>query len=177
MSSTIKLKKYSDVIEEYTANAVITPGMLVEVMNTNKLRKHATAGGNAVPMFALEDELQGKGIDDTYIAGDKVQVWIPYRGDQVNAILADGEDVVCGDFLESNGAGFLQKHVADTVDESWESADAQAANTIDLSVLPLQIVGVALETKSLSGSSGEGSEGESSVGTLGYNKRIIVRIV
>ena len=75
--NTIKLKKYSDVIEEMIADAAIYPGMVVEMDSAAKVKVHATAGGNVVPvMVALEDELQGKGIDDAYATNDKVQVWI-----------------------------------------------------------------------------------------------------
>lgn len=164
--NTIKLKKYLDIIEERTAAASITPGMMVELTSVDKVQAHSTAGGNAnPPMFALEDELQGNGIDDAYSSADKVQVWITNRGEQVYAILADGENVSIGDALESNGAGYLQKHVADS--ESWESADPGA-----ITVYPNQIVAIALEALDLSGSSGE----ESSA-ALGYNKRIEVMIV
>jgi hypothetical protein len=158
---TIKLKKYSDVIEEYEANAVIIPGMLVELMSTGKVRAHATSTGNAVPMFALEDELQGKGIDDDYAAGDQVQCWIPYRGDQVDALLRDEETVVIGDLLESDGQGRLKKYSADIPDSSFY-------------IYPLQIVAVALEAVDLS-SLPEGSE--SSAGGTYHNPRIKVRIV
>lgn len=164
--NTIKLTKYSDVITEEVANAAITPGMLLELMSTDKVRAHATAGGNAlVRMFALENELEGEGINDAYAANEKVQVWIPYRGDIVYAILADGENVSIGDPLESNGAGYLQKHVSDV--ESFESAEAGS-----ITVLPEQVVGIALEAIDISDSSGAESSGD-----LGYNKRIKVRIV
>ena len=73
MGNTIKSKKYLDIINERVANAAITPGMLIEIMSTNKVRAHATAQGNAAKIFALEDELQGKGIDDNYSALDPVQ--------------------------------------------------------------------------------------------------------
>lgn len=140
MPNTIKIKKYSDVIEEWIANAAITPGMLVQLMSTGKVRVHATANGNAIPMFALEDELQGKGIDDAYAAADPVQVWIPTRGDQVYALLSDGEKVVIGDFLASNGDGYLQKFVGGDSNANEE--------------LPLEIVAMALEAIDRSTSSG-----------------------
>jgi len=166
--NTIKLTKYLDIVVEYDANATITPGQLLELMSSGKVRAHATAGGNVIPMFALENELQGGDIEDQYAANDKVQVWIPSRGDIVYAILADGQDIDIGDFLESAGNGYLQKHVEDT--ESWESGSKQEAGSI--TVYGNQIVGIALEALDLSGSSGE----EDSSGLLGYNKRIKVRI-
>ncbi len=111
--NTIKIKKYSDVIEEMKAAAAITPGFLVEESAAGVVRKHSVASGNAIPMFALEDELQGKTIDDAYTTDDQVQVWIPGRGDMVYGLLAVGQNVTVGTFLVSNGDGYL-KAVADS---------------------------------------------------------------
>lgn len=138
-SNTVKLKKYQDINMEFVANAAITPGHLVELMSTNKVRAHATASGNALPkMFALEDELQGKEIDDDYAAADPVQVWVCQPGEVVNALLKDGETIVIGDALESAGDGTLQKVAADSTGIYYYN----------------QIVGIALEALDLSGSSG-----------------------
>ena len=155
---SIKIKNFSDVNEEYTATAVaIIPGTLIEIDSSSNVKAHATAGGNVLPMFAFEDELQGRGIDDTYAASDKIQCWIPGRGDIVQAILADDEDVTTGDFLESNGAGLLQVHAADA---------SNAPNVTN------QIVGQSLETIDLLNSSAD-----SSVSPLALGSRIKVRIV
>lgn len=158
--NTIKVKKYSDVIEEMVASAAITPGMLLIIENTGKVKAHNQADKDAFPIFALEDELQGKGIDDAYAANDPVQCWIPYRGDIVNAILADGQKVDIGDPLTSDGYGRLKKHVTDT-----------GASTVPWTVYPEQIVGYAAEALDLSGSSGAETSGP-----LGYHKRLLVRI-
>lgn len=153
MSNTIKLKNYLNVFEEYEANAGITPGHLIEVMSTGKVRVHAAADGNCLPMFAIEDDLQGKTIDEAYVAADRVQCWIPQRGDQVNAILADEETVAIGDFLVSAGGGELKKF-----DVAASAAVIEA---------PALIVGVALTALDLSSSSA------ASVA----NTRIVVRIL
>lgn len=137
--NTIKVKKYSDIIEEYTAAAAITPGQLIELTSAGKVQKHSNAGQNAIPMFALEDALQGKGITDNYAADDQVQVWVAGRGDIVYALLKDGENVAIGDWLESAGDGDLQKHVTGS------------AGVVEY---PEAIVGQALEAVDLSGSSG-----------------------
>lgn len=105
--NTIKLKKYLDVIEEMIAHAAITPGMLVEQLSTGKIRAHSGDGVVAIPMVALEDELQGKGIDDAYAADDPVQVWVVQRGEIVNAILTTGQTIVIGDELTATGDGTL----------------------------------------------------------------------
>lgn len=158
--NTIKVKKYSDVIEEMVASAAITPGMLLIIESTGKVKAHNQADKDVFPIFALEDELQGKGIDDAYAANAPVQCWIPYRGDIVNAILADGQRVVIGDPLTSDGYGRLKKHVTDT-----------GASAVPWTVYPEQIVGYAAEALDLSGSSGAEVSGP-----LGYHKRLLVRI-
>lgn len=156
--NTIKLKKYSDIVEEFVAIGVITPGMLVENAPTG-VRAHSGAGGNAYPIFATEDSFQGKTVDEAYAIGDQVQLWIPGRGDQVNAILEDGETVIIGDWLESAGNGKLRKHVADVVDESWAASSAQEGNTIALSVVPRAIIAQAMEAVDMSGTSAADSDG------------------
>lgn len=158
--NTIKVKKYSDVIEEMVASAAVTPGMLLIIESTGKVKAHNQADKDVFPIFALEDELQGKGIDDAYAANDRVQCWIPYRGDIVNAILADGENVAIGDPLTSDGYGRLKKHVTDT-----------GSSAVPWTVYPEQIVGYAAEALDLSGSSGAEVSGP-----LGYHKRLLVRI-
>lgn len=173
--NTIKLKKYLDIIEEYKAHEVITPGELLELNSDKEVLPHATAGGNVLAMFALEDELQGKDIDDDYVTGDQVQVWVTVRGEEVYAILKDGENVSIGDFLESAGDGLLQKHTKDIV-EGGSSLESMPDTTIYTN----QIVAIALQALDLSTSSGEASsEGpgvESSIETVGYNRRIKIKI-
>lgn len=154
-----------DVYIERLANAAITPGMLVEEMSTGKVRKHAGAGKDAFPMFAIEDALQGRGIDDAYVANADVRCWIPRRGDEVYALLADGQNVAIGDFLVSNGDGFLQKDVKTY--ESWESADSQHAE----SIYSQRVVGVAADAKNLLASGSDSSAGGK------YYNRIAIRII
>lgn len=138
---TIKLKKYLDIINEYVANAAITPGNLIELMSTGKVRKHSTSGGNATAMFALEDELQGKDIDDDYAAAAPVQCWTPVRGEEVFAWLANGETAVIGSLLASNGDGTLKVYTAPSVGSAEVYTDYQDP-----------IVGLALEAVDMSGS-------------------------
>jgi hypothetical protein len=129
--NTIKLKKYLDIIEEETATAVaITPGMLLELTSEGLVQAHSTDGGTVLPMFALEDELQGKEVDDAYAASDKIQVWVAVRGEIVWALLADNEVVTKGDFLLSAGNGKLKV-----------SANSEAS----FAEFPQSVVGVALE--------------------------------
>jgi len=165
---TIKIKNYSDILEEYDATAVaITPGMLLELTSAGAVQAHSAEAGNVLPMFAVEDAMQGKGIADNYAASAKIQVWVPGRGDVVFGIVEDATNIAIGDFLESNGAGLLQKYVADTA--SW--AEPSAAGSI--TVYPNAIVGQALEAVAAGAASSENS----SETPIGLGRRIQLRII
>ena len=143
--NTIKLKKYLDVVNEFTATAVaITPGFFLELTSAGLVQAHSTEGGPVLPMVALEDELQGKGITDNYAVSAKIQVWTAVRGEEVYALLADGEDVAIGDFLISDGNGRLKKY------------DGTTASDVEF---PQSLVAVALEAVDMSGSSGADPSG------------------
>ena len=119
--------------EERRANAAIRPGDLVELMSTNKVRKHATAGGSALRAFALEDALQGNGIGDNYAADDLVAIGIQVGGDLVYAWLSGGENATIGSYLSSNGDGALK--VAGGTDlrlaVAIEAVNASDSNDVD----------------------------------------------
>lgn len=147
---SIILKNYLNIFEEYLAGGTIYPGQFLLMSAADTVVAHNDdAPANQIPMVAVEDALQGRDINDAYVTADPVKVFIPQRGDEVYAILADGENVAVGAFLESNGTGYLQ------------------------AVTTGKAVAMALEALDLSGSSGE----ESSSTPLGFNKRIKVKIL
>jgi len=133
---TITVKGDGQAVEK-VANAAITPGHLVELMSTDKLRVHATAGGNAQRMFAIENELIGAEIATAYAATAQCLARVFKNGDQVAAILADGENAAIGSMLESNGNGELKVHTA------------SSAGAVEY---PEAIVGIAIEAVNASDS-------------------------
>lgn len=145
---TIKLKKYVDIINEYNAEAAITPGMLLEVTTSGTVQKNAVAGKTCAKMFALEDELQGKTIADDYAIADPVQCWSCVPGEEVLAWLADGEDAPIGAKLVSDGTGKL------------------AVLTVALAGAEEFVVAEALEAVDMSGSAGEDPAGRIKVRIL-----------
>ena len=107
--NTIAVRVHTLVREEAIAGGTITPGMLCERNSVDKFIVHATAGGPAQTLFAVEDDLQGDTIDTNYATtGDntRVQANIFRAGDLVNALLANGENAAIGDFLH-----FLYFHI------------------------------------------------------------------
>ncbi|MFA5935017.1 MAG: hypothetical protein WC827_03980 [Candidatus Paceibacterota bacterium] len=132
--NTIIIKRYLHIQEEYTSTAVaITPGHLIELTSAGLVQKHATEDGNVLPMFAIEDALQGNDIDTEYAVSSLVACWIPTRGDIVNAILKDEEVVAIGDFLVSAGNGELKKYDATTSVLDAERPIGVALAALDLS--------------------------------------------
>jgi len=107
--NTIMLKSLAQNRLEKVAAGAITPGHLVKVTSSDAFIVHPTVGGAVIPIFALEDELQGKVITDAYASTDRVQANICQRGDEVNAILATSQTIIIGDYLESAGDGTLAK--------------------------------------------------------------------
>lgn len=108
MSNTIRLKGCGR-YEEALANAILSPGHLIEILSTGKVRKHATEGGLAERAFAIEDALQGKTVADAYAADDRVGYVLAAPGDEINAVVKAGENVAIGDKLISAGDGTLIK--------------------------------------------------------------------
>lgn len=130
---TIRVKSYLNVREERPAAAAFFPGHLLAVTSTGAVQKHAVAGGKLVARFAFEDELQGNGIDTAYASASKAQVIIPTPGDQVLAILQDGQNIVVGDGLESAGDGTLRKlntgHLIGNAEEAIDLSDSSGAES------------------------------------------------
>lgn len=113
-------------IFEAAADAALTPGELLVWSSDDQLGPHATAGGNALPMFCVEDPYNGDtaaaAIDTDYASGELARYVIAQPGDVVNAFLADGQTVAKGDALESDGAGALKAHSAKTINEGGSAS-------------------------------------------------------
>lgn len=98
---------------EGIANAAITPGDLVEVMSTGKLRRHATGSGPAAKAFAIYNYHVGKDLTQDYAANEWLQYDEVSSGSEVNCNVAiSAPAIVIGDKLESAGDGTVRKHVA-----------------------------------------------------------------
>lgn len=100
MANTILLKGEATVRKEQVATGVIQPGMQVSLAGA--------AGGGKRKAFAVENDLIGKGIDDNYAIGEVVQVLVCPTGTEINALLANGENVpTVGTPLVGAGNGLL----------------------------------------------------------------------
>lgn len=144
MRNSVIIKDFTGIREEFVTAAALSPCHLVEVDSAGKVKKHATASGNVTPVIvALEDNMQGKDVDEAYGSGAVAQTAIFRSGDRVQMILKDGQNVAIGDKLESAGDGTLQKLVLDSTGVYYHE----------------QIVGIAMEAVDMSGSSGVDPDG------------------
>jgi len=127
---------------EALASGVVKPGYLLERTSaaTDTVKAHATKGGKALMMFALEDDLQGDGIDDNYASGDLVQFGIFRSGDEVLAWIANGQAIAKADDLSSNGDGTLSEAVPDSsgiitethvIARAREACDMSGSSAVD----------------------------------------------
>ena len=135
-NNTIILRARQRWTKERVAGGAITPGHLIELNSSDEVVAHATAAGVvAQTAFALEDQAQGRGINDAYAAGENViyQVFAP--GEEVYALLEDTANVAIGAALESNGAGELQaRTTGETVAFALEAVNASGATRIKVEV-------------------------------------------
>ena len=129
--------------DEARAAGAITPGHLLSMNSDGEVVKHATAGGEAEMMFAVENGWIGETIDDAYADDDLVHLVRAKPGDELYSFLADDENVVKGDFLMSDGAGGFKKYVDDT-----EAVDGNAGT---VTVRPNRRLAVSLEALDLTG--------------------------
>ncbi len=100
---------------ERLASAVITPGMLVELGSADEVAPYSDADEAAHVGVAFEDDLQGKSITDVYAVDSLVQFNSFKRGEIFNGLLANGQTVVIGDKVTSNGDGRVKKATTEDV--------------------------------------------------------------
>lgn len=94
--------------EEYNAGeAGIYPGMLIKLVADGDVEIHDLVGGRCEAMFAEEDALQGKTIDDVYAVDNVVACILPGLGCEVRARIQNDQIVEIGDHLISAGDGTL----------------------------------------------------------------------
>jgi len=134
MSNTIVLKGDRRYEEHIAGEGGIYPGMLLKLNSLGKVIKHDTEGGVAERLFAEEDALQGKTVDDVYTIANIVACILALPGSVVNVLVEAGQDVAIGQTMISAANGKMK-----------------AANDVDTSVGVVQTIGMMEEACDLSG--------------------------
>lgn len=133
---TIRLKGVGTRLERAASSGSsgILPGSLLRLHSDDTVDVHNISGKATAPIFAVENELFGKGIDDSYAANDYVQAEHFSGGDWVLATVAAGATAILeGDLLESNGDGTLKGGGTDYTDPiamAMESVDNSGGGTV-----------------------------------------------
>jgi hypothetical protein len=106
--------------EEGIAAGTIKPGHLIKItaggsgptsdsgLDRRVVKNTGGAGDACEALFAVEDALQGRTIDDNYVLGERVFYVIAGKGDVIQAWLSGGEHAQVGDELIHNGDGTFQ---------------------------------------------------------------------
>lgn len=108
----VHLAGHGTTVNDLAAGGTITPGMLVErysASGTPKFRAHSTAAEYGSATFAVDQREMNKGLADDYAAGDLVHAIVLWPGAVVYSIIASGQNIAAGDFMESAGDGTLRK--------------------------------------------------------------------
>lgn len=114
---------------EGIASGALVPGMLAKMDSANKFLAHATQYGKGQVLIVGVNSFTGKDIAETsYAIGDLVFMHAPERGDLCALLLKDGQTIVAGDQLVSNGDGTFKK-----VNASTDHVFAIAEDALDLS--------------------------------------------
>lgn len=109
--NTIKVKQFADIYNEAKAASIITPGDLVELDSSGDIQRNTSDKDlNAEKCFALENAWEGKEISVDYAIGDRVVYMVARAGDEVYAIIEDGQTIAIGDKLVSAGDGALEEY-------------------------------------------------------------------
>ncbi len=138
---TIQLKG-EFIRKERDAGGTITPGHLVQINSSGDFVVHSAAQGPHSKAFAIEDNLQGNKITDDYSSGQRTQVNYQVPGNEVNAILAAGENVAIGAILAPSSDGTLvaisgsdQQPVGRALVATNLSASAAVATLIKIEIM------------------------------------------
>jgi len=91
--------------ERDAGEAGIYPGMLCKVASDGDVELHDSEGGRAECLVALEDSLQGRGVDTVYTADYPVRLEIFRPGEEFHGLLKAGQVITKGEGLISSGDG------------------------------------------------------------------------
>lgn len=136
ISRTIWLGGHREKYDEVLLTGTPKPGYLIQIYDNAGVRTgraHPTPGARTQASFLVEDNLQGKTIDDAYASGDLGRFVTCKQGDTIQCKLpASAAAVVFGDPLVSNGDGTLIKASIYANGSLYSSAAASAAisNTV-----------------------------------------------
>lgn len=141
------LLKGDGLFKEALAGGAITPGHLIVRNSSDVFVVGPAAAKNAYPMFALEDEAQGKDITDAYAPGEIVNAVIPQTGSEIYALVAaSAAAIVIGDELESAGDGTVRKAATTAVaQDNIRRIVARAIEAVNNSANAVSAVRIKIE--------------------------------
>jgi hypothetical protein len=106
---TIVVKGGEEAVEALANEANIYPGHLMDLLSTGKVQMNDTVAQPIERIVAIEDYLQGNDIANAYTNGERVSMRKFLPNDVALLVLADGENVAIGDYVEPTTGGEVKK--------------------------------------------------------------------
>jgi len=117
--------------ERDAGEAGIYPGMLCKVVSDGDVELHDDEGGRSECLLAIEDSLQGRGVDTVYTVNYPVRLEIFRPGEEFHGLLQAGQVISIGEGLISAGDGTFKSATDSGL--SIDSIIAYAMEAEDLS--------------------------------------------
>lgn len=137
--NTIHLGGDGVLVNDLVAIETITPGMIIERQNdsgTLKFGVQDTASEDCARIFALNQSMLNKGVDDNYAAGDLVEAIVAKPGCVIWGLIASGQNITQGQYLEAAGDGTFKVYNAGVrLASALESKNATALTRIRVEVM------------------------------------------
>lgn len=125
---------HGDGLVNFQATEAIIPGHLVETFASGgdlKCKKNATSGEVSQAFIALNFLEDNRGIatdgTDSWASGETVRLGLMHTGCCVYGLIASGQNIAIGDYLESAGDGTFQEDASGA--KQYLSLDAPGAVT------------------------------------------------
>lgn len=118
----------------YLGDPLVYPGMGVQrTVDGIDVGIGAATGARGVVAVAIEDHLLGKTIEDPYVEGGTCRFVVPMVGDEVQVLVAEGQNLAVGAMVVCNTSGL------------WIAATAEANQPFQV----MEATGGALASDSL----------------------------
>jgi len=131
--------------EGYISGSTVKPGQFVQVKSgvaavngrySYELFNPGTDGDRRQILIVLADQLRGKTAEDAYADGDRIFLYTPAAGEELNAMVKDisgtGDDIAIGQiFIIDTGTGKLIATTGTPESEPFVSLESETDPTTD----------------------------------------------
>jgi hypothetical protein len=116
--------------EEGILDTAASPGMNIVLADDGKFDPGAGVASATLPCIVKESSLEGKTVDDEIAIGALAPYLIPRRGQLVQILIKDAEDLDIGELVKANTAGLFVATATAPAQFRMEEALVASGNTL-----------------------------------------------